>query len=487
METIAVKTVSDSHKVLMDGLESGKSVYLDTRFEWDIGTVITDYIVKISSEFPKYNEDDISEENKGGPYALILCGDDEEVARIHSITKSQTSLNVGVFPNPSPIETTCEKTKKKYPIFIGTVSGILSEMFLMDKGYPSQNLRFVAFLSGASIVRAGLERYILKIANRIPQCQLFVENTGNFSEDVMASLKCNYKIVVDEKPDIQQQVSCLYYKPEAKGNLIASIIQRNKGKKIAFLFLSSEEAVFFQDVMSRLELVDGYVLNNTQTLNEQIEVITQFNEKADGVMFSAQERKFKNVDLAIFVDPPKELLNVRYPGAGNIILFGLESEKLFFEKLGEKRTLKTIKMVENQLNDYSPKIEQLVAKQYFVHVNARTAYQRFLQNYVHLDFMGVFGLKRNELIPYAHSFGLTKPVKTNLANTTSKEVPDVPVVYEKKVFVGSDATVSRLRDRQKELKNARLMKKLEIGKGKRTKKSKSKNKSKKRQVRRNKK
>ncbi|EKE42455.1 hypothetical protein ENUP19_0132G0011 [Entamoeba nuttalli] len=451
LEGMGITQLNQIQQEILPELNEGKSIIVECPAHKGISSAVIARSIYLSKSFPDIKEEDLEEPERGGPFIIIICGDCNEVISTREIIKNLVDVNVSCWTGAKNKSKEKKGVMRKDEIIVTTLGSILYQI-VNNEEFKCPNLEFVGCTSMNINSSMGIEKDYIKVFNRLPECQVLLESSEKIDEDIIkSSIKQGIKYKFEEEKKQEQEVGYVLYPLKRKNDIIGTIAKNPRNKKIVMKFFSNEEAIFYQDIMSRLDVCEGIVLHTKMSISEQKETIERINKSESCVVFTTQERIIDRVDMGIFVDIPKDVDKVECKGAQEMLLMIPDSSKEFVEKLQEKRKVRQYGFEMNELISIEEKLKKNVSKQYYVHLEARDAYRRFIQNYNTLKLGNIFQLSKLNLIDIAHTFGLENPTIVNTDLQGAQGVSEVPYEYKRKIFVGKQAILPDVRKKGKNL------------------------------------
>ncbi|EDR23517.1 ATP-dependent RNA helicase HAS1, putative [Entamoeba dispar SAW760] len=460
LEEMGITQFNQIQQEIVPELNKGKNIIVECPAHKGISSTVIARSIYLSKSFKDIKEEDIEKTENGGPFIIIICGDYNEVISTREIIKNFVNINVSCWTGVKNKNKEKKGVMRKDGIIVTTLGSILYQI-VNNEEFKCPNLEFIGCTSMNKNEDMGIGKDYIKVFNRLPKCQVLLESNKKIDEDIIkSSIKKGIKYKFEEEKKEEQEVGYVLYPLQRKNDIICTIAKNPKKKKIVLKFFSNEEAIFYQDIMSRLNICEGIVLHTKMSIQEQREIIEKINNIEYCVVFTTQERIINKVDMGIFVDIPKDLDKVEYKGAQEMLLMIPNSSKEFIEKIKEKRKVHQYGFEINELINIEEKLKKLVSKQYYVHLEARDAYRRFIQNYNTLKFGNIFQLSKLNLIDIAHTFGLENPTIVNTDLQGAQGVSEVPYEYKRKIFIGKQATLPDFRIKGKSFSKKQTKRKL---------------------------
>ncbi|KAL7712813.1 ATP-dependent RNA helicase HAS1 [Entamoeba marina] len=382
-------------------------VYLNCSQENEAVTTAILHTLYLSQSYPSI-ADDTKEETKG-PLLYFVT----------TIIKSLMDINVTCLNGCVNKKKESKYAERHDPILVTTVSSLLNQL-VNNSSFTCKNLQFLAIPTFDQLSTHQLTNDLIKILNRLPRRQTFINSNSEIPQSVtsIALSNATHIFFTEDIKTIEQEVGCVFVKLSDRNNFISTIVQQRATSKTILHFFSKEEAIFYDDILNRLDYNNILLLHQSLPLPEQSKIIKQFKELQSGVLVTTQHYTNCSSDLAVYVDTPKTLTKVTTPSKQLLIV------------LQDEYTFPPSKLHQAQL-----KINKLVEKQYYVHLEARDAYRAYIQNYSQLTDPS-FNVKKLNLIEIAKSYGLPNPTKVNLDNQGPIGVSEKPYEYKRKVFIG---------------------------------------------------
>ena len=452
LTSLKITQFTQLQHVVYPHLSNGKNLIIESPPQKGITYLLLLKIFQMIKTFPELKEEDLVDETKGGPYIIIICGDNNEVEAMQYLIRSVVDINVTAWKGITGKQKETKTTQRKDPIILTTLSSLLNQL-VNNPEFTCHNVQFVASTSMERYQSDELMNNFKKIFNRLPKCQILLQSHSQFEEKNISFVSDGMKFVFEENERMKQEIGYAFYEMKDRMNMIGTLVNQFKSKKIVLLFASPAEVIFYEDILNQLEIHECLILHALMSIEEQTNAITTFKSMKSGVLLTTQERIIPSVDMAIHIDIPKELYNVYYPSTKQIILMVQKHENAFIELLKIKRQTKEYTFSPSTMIKIQDKVTKMVSKQYYVHLEAREAYQKFIQSYNRLD-INLFSVKQLNLIEVANSFGLENPTKVNLDISGPQNVSDTPYEYKRKIFIGKDAYIPSIGKRNKIVKRS---------------------------------
>ncbi|KAL7716982.1 ATP-dependent RNA helicase HAS1 [Entamoeba marina] len=408
-------------------------VYLNCSQENEAVTTAILHTLYLSQSYPSI-ADDTKEETKG-PFIIFVCSDSESCQSVTTIIKSLMDINVTCLNGCVNKKKESKSAERHDPILVTTVSSLLNQL-VNNSSFTCKNLQFLAIPTFDQLSTHQLTNDLIKILNRLPRRQTFINSNSEIPQSVTSIALSNATHIsfTEDIKTIEQEVGCVFVKLSDRNNFISTIVQQRATSKTILHFFSKEEAIFYDDILNRLDYNNILLLHQSLPLPEQSKIIKQFKELQYGVLVTTQHYTNCSSDLAVYVDTPKTLTKVTTPSKQLLIVLQ-DGQTEFYETLKNQRKTKEYTFPPSKLHQAQLKINKLVEKQYYVHLEARDAYRAYIQNYSQLTDPS-FNVKKLNLIEIAKSYGLPNPTKVNLDNQGPIGVSEKPYEYKRKVFIG---------------------------------------------------
>ena len=451
LEKLGIKQINYLQKIVMKEIIEGKNIIIESQPQKGVTYLTLMKILLMAKSFPEIKEEDLEDDTKGGPYIIIICGDKNEAVATQYLIRNCLDINVSCWQGSVGTQKETKVALRKDPIVITTLSSLLNQL-VNNPSFTCPNVQFVATFSMDKYDINDISQNFIKIFNRLPKCQYLLHSHTTINERISSScIENGIKYIFEDDKQLQQEVGYCFYQMKERTNLIATIVTQFKKKKVVMLFASPAEAIFYEDILSRLEVHECLLLHSMMSIDEQLSIVKKFQEMSEGILLTTQERILPNVDLAVHVDIPHVLFDVTFKNAKQLIVFVQKHEEIFVEELKKRRPTREYQFPSSRLVQLQGKVEKLVAKQYYVHLEAREGYRFFIQSYHRLN-PTYFSLKKLNLIEVAHSFGLENPTKVNLDIQGPENVSETPYEYKRKIFIGKDAYIPEVGKRNKIMK-----------------------------------
>ena len=454
LSTLKITQFTQLQQTLFSHISTTENIYIQSPHQQGMKYLLLFKLFQMIKTFPELKEEDLVDETKGGPYAIIICGDKNEVESMQCLIRNVVEINVTAWKGITGKQKETKTTLRKDPIIITTMSSLLNQL-VNNSEFKCHNVQFIASISMEQYRNDEMIENFRKIFNRLPNCQKVLhshENVEKINENMENYMTNGMKFVFEEKESMKQEVGYALYEMKDRNNLFATFVtQFASTKKLVLLFSTPAEVIFYEDILSQLELGKCVLLHALMSIEDQTNAIKSFKEMKTGILLTTQERHIPNVDMVVHFDIPKDLTNVHYESVEQLIIMIQKHEVEFVEELKSKRITKEYHFPANRLKRIQDKVEKIVSKQYYVHLEAREGYQRFIQSYHRLDH-NLFSVKKLNLIEVAKSFGLENPTKVNLDVNGPENVSETPYEYKRKTFIGKDAYIPSVGKRNKIMK-----------------------------------
>ncbi|KAI3976459.1 hypothetical protein MKX01_008317 [Papaver californicum] len=214
--------------------------------------------------------------------------------------------------------------------------------------------------------------------------------------------------------------------------LLHSFLKRNPSKKVMVFFSSCCSVKYHLELLRHLH-VDCFDIHGKQNQQKRMSTFLDFCEAEKGILLctdvAARGLDIPAVDWIVQYDPPddpKEYIHrvgrtARGEGAnGNALLFLIPEELHFLDHLKEAKVpLKEYAFDDKKLTKVQPRLEELVAKNYYLNVSAKEAYRSYVLAYDSHSMKDIFNAHKLDLQAVATSFCFSGPPKINLAPDSS--------------------------------------------------------------------
>ncbi|KAL6007607.1 hypothetical protein ACLOJK_033106 [Asimina triloba] len=376
--------------------------------------------------------------HRNGTGVVIICPTRELAIQTHAVAKDLLkyhSQTHGLVIGGSARRGEAERLAKGVNLLVATPGRLLDHL-QNTKGFIFKNLKCLVIDEADRILEANFEeemKQIVKILPKERQTALFSATQTKKVED-LARLSLNQTPVyigVDDgrtKATVEglQQGYCVV--PSAKRFiLLYSFLRRNLSKKV-MVFFSSCNSVKFHGELLRYIHIDCFDIHGKQKQQKRTSTFFDFCKAEKGILLctdvAARGLDIPAVDWILQYDPPdepKEYIHrvgrtARGEGAkGNALLFLIPEELQFLRYLkAAKVSVKPYEFSEKKLANVQSRLEELVAKNYYLNKSAKEAYRSYILAYNSHSMKDIFNVHRLDLQAVAASFCFTSPPKINL-------------------------------------------------------------------------
>eukprot|EP00301_Raphidiophrys_heterophryoidea_P019581 c4484_g1_i1.p1 GENE.c4484_g1_i1~~c4484_g1_i1.p1 ORF type:complete len:609 (+),score=172.63 c4484_g1_i1:46-1827(+) len=366
--------------------------------------------------------------------ALQIYGQARDVMKYHHQTH-------GLVMGGANRRAEADKLHKGVNLLIATPGRLLDHL-QNTQGFVYKNLQSLIIDEADRILEIGFEEEMHQIVKLLPksrQTMLFSATQTQNVED-LARLSLRRKPVyvgVHDKTDVatvqgleQGYVVC---PPDKRFLLLFTFLKKNLKKKIMVFFSSCNSVKFHHDLLNYID-IPCLDIHGKQKQNKRTTTFFEFCNAEKGILLctdvAARGLDIPAVDWIIQFDPPdepKEYIHRvgrtarGHEGRGRSLMFLLPQE------LGFLQHLRAAKVVPNEyefdsskMANVQTKLEQLIEKNYFLHIAARDAYRSYLQAYASHSLKDIYNVNQLDLLSVCKSFGFSIPPRVNLNVHASK-------------------------------------------------------------------
>ncbi|XP_065211569.1 probable ATP-dependent RNA helicase pitchoune [Planococcus citri] len=306
-----------------------------------------------------------------------------------------------------------------------------------------KNLHCLIIDEADRILDIGFEEELKGIINELPkhrQTMMFSATTTDKTEALkkFALKEKPVSIEVEDNREIatvegleQGYVVC---PSDKRFSLLFTFLKKNRNKKIMVFFSSCMSVKFHHELLNYIDM-PVMSIHGRQKQLKRTTTFFQFCNAEKGILLctdvAARGLDIPLVDWIVQFDPPddpKEYIHrvgrtARGANASGQALLILRSEELGF-----LRYLKQAKIPLNEYNiswskvtDVQPQMQQLIQKNYFLHMSAKEAFKSYIRAYDAHHMKDIFNVETIDLAKAATSFGFYVPPAIDLSVGSSKQ------------------------------------------------------------------
>ena len=371
-------------------------------------------------------------QNRNGTGAIILSPTRELAIQIFDVLEillKYTDRSRGLIIGGSDKKKEEEMLKKGCSIIVATPGRLLDHL-INTKEFIYRNLKILVMDEADRIMDCGFEEEMQQILKRLPsknrQTMLFSATQTEKVENI-ANISLNNPIVVNVETESTISTSTKldqgYIIVEAKDRfrLLYTFLRKSKGKK-TIVFMSTCNAVKFYCELLNYVDVKVEALHGQLDQKKRTKVFFDFCKAKESILITtdiaARGLDIPAVDMIIQVDlpdNPKDYIHrvgrtARADKAGRALIFIQPWEIRILEYLkGEKIPLTQYEVPEKKIPKIQSELEKLIEKNYYLKVDANTAYKSYINAYASRSMKDVFNINNIDVNGIALSFGLTNP------------------------------------------------------------------------------
>ncbi|XXG45418.1 hypothetical protein AAC387_Pa02g0505 [Persea americana] len=374
---------------------------------------------------------------RNGTGVVVICPTRELAIQTHAVAKDLLkyhSQTLGLVIGGSARRGEAERLVKGVNLLVATPGRLLDHL-QSTKGFIYKNLKCLMIDEADRILEANFEEEMRQIIKTLPkerQTALFSATQTKKVEDLARlSLKSPVYIGVDDgrsKVTVEglQQGYCVI--PSAKRFiLLYSFLKKNMSKKIMVFFSSCNSVKFHAELLNYID-VKCLDIHGKQKQQKRTSTFFEFCKAASGILLctdvAARGLDIPAVDWIVQYDPPDEPKEYIHRvgrtargegGKGHALLFLIPEELQFLRYLkAAKVPLKEYDFSEKKLLNVQSRLEEMVAKNYYLNKSAKDAYRSYILAYNSHSMKDIFNVHRLDLQAVAASFCFSGPPKINL-------------------------------------------------------------------------
>ncbi|ELP85341.1 ATP-dependent RNA helicase HAS1, putative [Entamoeba invadens IP1] len=384
--------------------------------------------------------------SRNGTGAIIISPTRELALQIYEVLEklmqnSERSKALLIGGNPKKKD---EEVLENGACVVVATPGRLLDHLSNTRCFLFKNLKCLVIDEADRILEAGFEDEMRQILNRLPknrQTMLFSATQTDKVED-MANLSLKDPVFVNVEESSTTATSSKlqqgYVLVESKDRfrLLYTFLRKYKGKKM-IVFMSSCNAVKFYSNL--LNYIDTPVLSLHGQLKQdkRTKVFEKFCKTKNCILLTtdvaARGLDIPEVDWIIQMDlpdGPTEYIHrvgrtARADTEGKAVMFLQPTEIAMLKYMKEKQIpLTQYEVPEKKIANVQQELEKLVAKNVFLHQDAKEAYKSYLMAYNSHKQKDVFNLNQIDVEGLAKSFGMPNPPKVQLAMMKSPKSKD---------------------------------------------------------------
>ncbi|RWR72266.1 DEAD-box ATP-dependent RNA helicase 51 [Cinnamomum micranthum f. kanehirae] len=374
---------------------------------------------------------------RNGTGVVVICPTRELAIQTHAVAKDLLkyhSQTLGLVIGGSARRGEAERLVKGVNLLVATPGRLLDHL-QSTKGFIYKNLKCLMIDEADRILEANFEEEMRQIIKTLPkerQTALFSATQTKKVEDLARlSLKSPVYIGVDDgrsKVTVEglQQGYCVI--PSAKRFiLLYSFLKKNMSKKIMVFFSSCNSVKFHAELLNYID-VKCLDIHGKQKQQKRTSTFFEFCKAESGILLctdvAARGLDIPAVDWIVQYDPPDEPKEYIHRvgrtargegGKGHALLFLIPEELQFLRYLkAAKVPLKEYDFSEKKLLNVQSRLEEMVAKNYYLNKSAKDAYRSYILAYNSHSMKDIFNVHRLDLQAVAASFCFSGPPKINL-------------------------------------------------------------------------
>eukprot|EP00467_Chlorarachnion_reptans_P018642 CAMPEP_0114516320 /NCGR_PEP_ID=MMETSP0109-20121206/17262_1 /TAXON_ID=29199 /ORGANISM="Chlorarachnion reptans, Strain CCCM449" /LENGTH=632 /DNA_ID=CAMNT_0001696695 /DNA_START=105 /DNA_END=2000 /DNA_ORIENTATION=- len=390
---------------------------------------------------------------RNGTGVVVITPTRELALQIYGVCREllkYCSQTYGIVIGGNNRRTEAEKLQKGANLLISTPGRLLDHL-QNTRGFIFKNLLALVIDEADRILEIGFEeelREIIKIFPRNRQTMLFSATQTQNVKDIARVSARKGKAPLLISADIKEEPSTVMSleqgyvicPSEDRFLLLFTFLKRNRKKKI-IVFLSTCAAVkFYGELLNYID-IPVLDLHGQQKQKKRTTTFFEFSNAKHGTLvctdIAARGLDFPAVDWIIQFDPasdPTDYIHrvgrtARGVGTkGRALLFLLPSELGFLKYLKQRKIpISEFEFPQNKIARVQSQLEQLIAKNHFLHNAAREAYRSYMQGYAQHKLKHIFDVHQLDMLKVAKSFGFTVPPKVHLKISLKKRLGKQPV------------------------------------------------------------
>jgi ATP-dependent RNA helicase DDX18/HAS1 len=337
-----------------------------------------------------------------------LTSSRETIIALKKWIQKQFSLEVVVLTPGTGNNTEIENLRKKHSVLISCPARFFHH--LKNSKLIDVKVFSTCLIDEVDLILSSFSSNFLEFSKNFSNfetLQLFTENSSNVE---------NFLKNFQELPQITRKSTSEVLKAEVKFVkvdidkkflLLHTFLFKNKGKKIVVVFNTSNEVIFFSDLLKILQIstFSTHSLKNSEKVEE---VHSKFLQLANGILLTTVETSsnMRNIakDFLIAFDSDQAGLRPCIESLssekGKVLLFTSEEELTTLQQNFPESS--EMKVKNNQIWNIQEKIEKIVKKNYEMHKKAREGYKNY-----------ILSTKLRQFHSIAKNFGLEKAFLVN--------------------------------------------------------------------------
>eukprot|EP00299_Pterocystis_sp_00344_P014231 c7040_g1_i1.p1 GENE.c7040_g1_i1~~c7040_g1_i1.p1 ORF type:complete len:649 (+),score=165.38 c7040_g1_i1:29-1975(+) len=366
--------------------------------------------------------------------ALQIYGQVRDLLKYHSQTH-------GLVIGGANRKAEADRLVKGVNLLVATPGRLLDHL-QNTQGFNFKNLKCLIIDEADRILEIGFEEEMHQIVKILPkkrQTMLFsATQTQNVADLARLSLqqKPLYVGVHDHHDRAtvegleQGYVVC---PADQRFLLLFTFLKKNVKKKIMVFFSSCNSVKFHHDLLNYID-IPCLDIHGKQKQNKRTATFFEFCNATEGILLctdvAARGLDIPDVDWIIQYDPPDDPTDYihrvgrtarGFEGRGRSLLFLLPEELGFLQHLRLKGARPNeYDFSKTKVANIQSKLQQLIEKNYYLHVAARDAYRSYLHAYSSHSLKDIYNVNSLNLLDVCRSFGFAVPPKVNLNVHASK-------------------------------------------------------------------
>ncbi|XKL68989.1 hypothetical protein PGB90_006758 [Kerria lacca] len=327
--------------------------------------------------------------------------------------------------------------------FLVATPGRLLDHLQNTPDFLYKNLQCLIIDEADRILDIGFEEELKQIINLLPkrrQTMMFSATTTEKTEALtkLALKKQPVYIGIDDTKESatvdgleQGYVIC---PSEKRFLLLFTFLKRNRNKKVMVFMSSCMSVKFHHELFNYIDL-PVMCIHGRQKQVKRTTTFFQFCKAEKGILLctdvAARGLDIPAVDWIVQFDPPddpKEYIHrvgrtARGENASGHALLILRPEEIGFlcYLKSAKIPLNEYDISWNKVTDVQLQLQQLISKNYFLHMSAKEAFKSYIRAYDAHHLKDIFNIETVDLAKAALAFGFTVPPAVDLSVSSSKQ------------------------------------------------------------------
>lgn len=344
------------------------------------------------------------------PLVLILTSQREKILSLKSYFKKNTSFTVTILTPGTGTNTELSALQKPSQILIACPD----RLFFHMSSQNSVNLSSVKYYfidQFDQLLTTSHKKSLKALASKssdevflLIQANQLTEAVKKFSEQYKNLQMINRQV---DLPEIQTTQQYVLIDPDKKFLLLHTFLFKNQQKKTVVVFNTSNEVIFFSDMLKQLGIQNKS--SHSLKLTEKNKATHEwFLTQPAGILLSTYEclQGVKNIakDLLVVFDlneDNKLVICIEKVScvSGKVIVFVIQQEKEILARVLPKAI--ELKVTNNKIWNVQDKVEKIVKRNYEMHKKAREGYKNYILSTKLKDYHKIaknFGLEKAFLV-----------------------------------------------------------------------------------------